>query len=77
MQGLVRDALSSAKNLSAADILRQICEVDGATVMREIKVLKWVGDIKAACVSFSWDVLDYSPYSLDLTQIGFHIFFLS
>ncbi|GBL89352.1 hypothetical protein AVEN_225874-1 [Araneus ventricosus] len=37
----------SARNLSAADIRRQICEVYGATAMCEGKVRKWVRDFKA------------------------------
>ncbi|GBL94829.1 hypothetical protein AVEN_197513-1 [Araneus ventricosus] len=37
----------SARNLSAADIHRQICEVYGATAMCEGKVRKWVRDFKA------------------------------
>ncbi|GBL72896.1 Mariner Mos1 transposase [Araneus ventricosus] len=36
----------SARNLSAADIHRQICEVYGATAMCEGKVRKWVRDFK-------------------------------
>ncbi|GBM40541.1 hypothetical protein AVEN_76946-1 [Araneus ventricosus] len=37
----------SARNLSAADIHRQICEVYGATALRDGKVRKWVRDFKA------------------------------
>ncbi|GBM94243.1 hypothetical protein AVEN_154452-1 [Araneus ventricosus] len=37
----------SARNLSAADIHRQICEVYGATAMCEGKVRKWVREFKA------------------------------
>ncbi|GBM04738.1 hypothetical protein AVEN_20185-1 [Araneus ventricosus] len=39
----------SARNLSAADIHRQICEVYGATAMCEGKVCKWVREFKAGC----------------------------
>ncbi|GBM69911.1 hypothetical protein AVEN_96427-1 [Araneus ventricosus] len=37
----------SARNPSAADIHRQICEVCGATAMCDGKVRKWVKDFKA------------------------------
>ncbi|GBM81161.1 hypothetical protein AVEN_226976-1 [Araneus ventricosus] len=45
----VRSAIHflSARNLSAADIHRQICEVYGATTMCEGKVRKWVREFKA------------------------------
>ena len=36
----------SARNLSAAEIHRQICEVYGDTVMSESKVRKWVREFK-------------------------------
>ncbi|GBO09829.1 hypothetical protein AVEN_175805-1 [Araneus ventricosus] len=39
--------LCSARNLSAAHIHRQICEVYGATVMCEGKERKWVRDFQA------------------------------
>ncbi|GBO14370.1 hypothetical protein AVEN_18350-1 [Araneus ventricosus] len=38
----------SARNLSAADIHRQICEIYGATAMCEGKVRKWVRDFKVS-----------------------------
>ncbi|GBN05434.1 hypothetical protein AVEN_96355-1 [Araneus ventricosus] len=38
---------SSARNLSAAGIQRQTCEVYRATAMCEVKVRKWVRDFKA------------------------------
>ncbi|GBN04491.1 hypothetical protein AVEN_112942-1 [Araneus ventricosus] len=37
----------SSRNLSAAHIHRQICEVYGATAMCQGKVRKWVRDFKA------------------------------
>ncbi|GBN22673.1 hypothetical protein AVEN_187396-1 [Araneus ventricosus] len=37
----------SVRNLSAADISRQICEVYGAAAICEGKVRKWVRDFKA------------------------------
>ncbi|GBL85696.1 hypothetical protein AVEN_189982-1 [Araneus ventricosus] len=37
----------SARNLSAADIHRQICEVYGATAMCKGKVRKWVTEFKS------------------------------
>ncbi|GBN90557.1 hypothetical protein AVEN_241624-1 [Araneus ventricosus] len=39
----------SARNLSAADIHGQICEVYGATALRDGKVRKWVRDFQADC----------------------------
>ncbi|GBL96275.1 Eukaryotic translation initiation factor 2-alpha kinase 1 [Araneus ventricosus] len=41
------EACFLTRNLSAADIHRQICEVYGATAMCEGKVRKWVRDFKA------------------------------
>ena len=44
----MNDTFLSARNVFAADIHRQICEVYGATAMREGKVRKWVKDSKLA-----------------------------
>ncbi|GBN44865.1 hypothetical protein AVEN_61966-1 [Araneus ventricosus] len=41
------EVLSVIRNLSAADIHRQVCEVYGATAMCDGKVRKWVRDVKA------------------------------
>ena len=64
----------SARNLSAADIHLQICEVYTATAMYTGKMHKWVRDFKTGRDSFGWKVLDNSPYSLDLTPSDFHLF---
>ena len=64
----------SARNLSAADIYRQICEVYRPITMCKDKLHKWVRDFKASCDSIGWDVSDHSPYSLDLTPSDFHLF---
>ena len=40
--------------------------------MCEGKVRKWVRNFKAGRYSFGWEVLDYCPYSLDLTPSDFY-----
>ncbi|GBN67147.1 hypothetical protein AVEN_136865-1 [Araneus ventricosus] len=45
----------STRNLSAAHIHQQICEVYGATAMCEGKVRKWVRDFKAVRDNFHDD----------------------
>ncbi|GBM74706.1 hypothetical protein AVEN_274842-1 [Araneus ventricosus] len=51
----------SARNLSAADIHRQISEVYGATAMCEDKVRKWVRDFKTGHDNIHDDSRSFRP----------------
>ncbi|KFM67667.1 hypothetical protein X975_22289, partial [Stegodyphus mimosarum] len=46
---------SLARNLPAADIHRQICEVYGATAMSEGKVIKGVRDFNVGCNNIHYE----------------------
>ncbi|GBM59069.1 hypothetical protein AVEN_213993-1, partial [Araneus ventricosus] len=48
----------SARNLSAADSHRRICEVYGATALCEGKVRKWVRDFKAGRDAYRHSVFE-------------------
>ena len=56
MRGTVSIMRFVSKNMSTADIHRQICEAHGATVMCEGKTQKCVRDFKAKRDSFGYEV---------------------
>ena len=75
----------TAKNVSAAEIHRQMSDVYGPNVMSSGKLRKWVRVFnlrpekvhdkpRSGRPSFGWEQIDRSPYSPDLTPSDFYLF---